>query len=92
MIVSSTLTPKGNPGNPEALRKFYARAKSNGELTLRKLSNKIAEGFTTESDTDVLAELNDRCHLLNGDFGSFQVDIAYIKSYRHPCGDKKAEQ
>jgi hypothetical protein len=48
MTVSFVLTSQGNPGNPEALRKFYAQAKSNGELTLRKLSKKIAESSTTE--------------------------------------------
>jgi hypothetical protein len=45
MAVSSTLIPKGNPGNPEALRKFYAQTKSNGELTLRKLSKEIENSF-----------------------------------------------
>jgi hypothetical protein len=66
MAVSYVL--KGNPGNLEAPKKFYTQAKSNGELTLRKLGKEIAEGYTTVSDTDVLAEFNDRCHLLNGDF------------------------
>jgi predicted histone-like DNA-binding protein len=86
MAVSYVITPKGNPGNLEAPKKFYAQAKSNGELTLRKLSKEIAEGSTTVSDTDVLAVLNDltkvlRRHLSNGeivrfgDFGSFQVAI-----------------
>jgi predicted histone-like DNA-binding protein len=86
MAVSYVLTPKGNPGNPEAPKKFYAQAKSSGELTLRKLSKEIAESSTTVSDTDVLAVLNDltkvlRRHLSNGeivrfgDFGSFQAAI-----------------
>jgi predicted histone-like DNA-binding protein len=86
MAVSYVLTSKGNPGNPEAPKKFYAQAKSSGELTLRKLSKEITESSTTVSDTDVLAVLNDltkvlRRHLSNGeivrfgDFGSFQVAI-----------------
>ncbi|MDR1983956.1 MAG: HU family DNA-binding protein [Prevotellaceae bacterium] len=86
MAVTYVLTQKGNPGNPEAPKKFYAQAKSSGEFTLRKLSKEIAEGSTTVSDTDVLAVLNDltkvlRRHLSNGeivrfgDFGSFQVAL-----------------
>ncbi len=86
MAVSYVLTQKGNPGNPDAPKKFYAQAKASGELTLRKLSKEIAEGSTTVSDTDVLAVLNDltkilRRHLDNGeivrfgDFGAFQVAI-----------------
>jgi hypothetical protein len=81
MTVSYTFTPKENPGNPEALRKFYAQAKSNGELTLRKLSKDISEGSTTVSNIDVLAVYNNltkmlRRYLSNGEivrFGSFQV-------------------
>ena len=87
MAVSYVLTPKGNPSNPDAPKKFYAQAKSSGELTFRKLSKEIAEGSTTVSDTDVLAVLNDlikilRRHLDNGeivrfgDFGTFQVAIS----------------
>jgi predicted histone-like DNA-binding protein len=86
MAVSYVLTQKGNPGNPEAPKKFYAQAKARSELTLRKLSKEIAEGSTTVSDTDVLAVLNDltkilKRHLDNGeivrfgDFGAFQVAI-----------------
>ena len=87
MAVTYVLTQKGNPGNPEAPKKFYAQAKASGELTLKKLSKEIAEGSTTVSDTDVLAVLNDltkllRRHLENGrivrfgDFGSFQITVS----------------
>ncbi|MDR2816765.1 MAG: HU family DNA-binding protein [Proteiniphilum sp.] len=86
MAVTYVLVERGNPGNPEAPKKFYAQSKSSGELTLRKLSKEIAEGSTTVSDTDVLAVLNDltkilRRHLGNGeivrfgDFGSFQIAL-----------------
>jgi predicted histone-like DNA-binding protein len=86
MAVTYVLTQKGNPGNSEAPKKFYAQAKSREELTFRKLSKEIAEGSTTVSDSDVLAVLNDltkvlKRHLSNGeivrfgDFGSFQVTI-----------------
>jgi predicted histone-like DNA-binding protein len=86
MAVKYTVTEKNNPLKPAEPKKWYATAKSAGELTLKKLSKEIAEGSTTVSDTDVLAVLNDltkilRRHLENGeivrfgDFGSFQVGI-----------------
>ncbi|MDR2815530.1 MAG: HU family DNA-binding protein [Proteiniphilum sp.] len=87
MAVTYVLSQKGNPGNSEAPKKFYAQAKAREELTFRKLSKEIAEGSTTVSDSDVLAVLNDlttvlKRHLSNGeivrfgDFGSFQVAIS----------------
>jgi predicted histone-like DNA-binding protein len=86
MAINYVVIPKGNPGNPDAPKKFHAQAKSTGGLTLRKLGREIAEGNTTVSDTDVLAVLNDltkvlRRHLENGEivrfgnFGTFQVAI-----------------
>ena len=87
MAVSYVVIPKRNPRNTEIPPKFYAQAKSRGELTFRKLSKEIAEGSTTVSDTDVLAVLNDltkilKRHLENGeivrfgDFGTFQIAIS----------------
>jgi predicted histone-like DNA-binding protein len=86
MSVTYVLTPKGNPGNPDAPKKFYAQAKASKTLTFRNLSKEIAEGSTTVSDTDVLAVLNDlikvlRRHLSEGeivrfgDFGTFQLAL-----------------
>jgi predicted histone-like DNA-binding protein len=86
MAVKYGLIQKGNPSNQDAPKKWYASAKSTGELTFKKLSKEISEGSTTVSDTDVLAVLNDltkilKRHLENGeivrfgDFGSFQVSI-----------------
>jgi predicted histone-like DNA-binding protein len=86
MAANYVIVQKGNPGDPDAPKRFYAQAKASGELTF-KLSKEIAEGSTTVSDTDVLAVLNDltkvlRCHLDNGeivrfgDFGTFQIAIA----------------
>ena len=86
MAVTYVLTQKGNPGNANAPKKFYAQAKAREELTFRKLSKEIAEGSTTVSDSDVLAVLNDltkvlKRHLENGeivrfgDFGSFQISL-----------------
>lgn len=47
MPVKYNLSEKGNPGNPAAPKKFYANAKSTGEVTFRSLSKEIAEGSTT---------------------------------------------
>ena len=87
MSVKYVLSQKSNPLNPKQEKKWYATAKSSGELTFRKLSKEIAEGSTTVSDTDVLAVLNDltkilKRHLENGeivrfgDFGAFQISIS----------------
>lgn len=87
MAVKYVLTQKGNPSKPEEPKKYYAQAKSSGEVTFKKLSKEIAEGSTTVSDTDVLAVLNDLTKLLNrhlsegrivrfGDFGTFQIGIS----------------
>lgn len=87
MAVSYVIVEKGNPQDRVAPKKFYAQAKSRGELTFKKLSKEIAEGSTTVSDSDVLAVLNDltkvlRRHLENGeivrfgDFGTFQIAIS----------------
>ncbi|TXF79428.1 HU family DNA-binding protein [Chryseobacterium sp.] len=87
MPVNFTLSQKGNPGNPTAPKKFYANAKSSGEVTFRGLSKEIAAGSTTVSDTDVLAVLNDLskalAHHLSegkivrfGSFGSFSLSLS----------------
>ncbi len=86
MAVKYVLTQKGNPGDPQAPKKFYAQAKASGEITLKKLSKEISENSSTVSDTDVLAVLNDLTKFLNrhlsegqivrfGDFGTFQISI-----------------
>lgn len=87
MPVKYKLSEKGNPGKPEAAKKFYANAKSTGEVTFRSLSKEIAGASTTVSDTDVMAVLNDLTKALSrhlaegrivrfGDFGSFQISIS----------------
>ena len=87
MSVKYVLIERGNPLKKDQQKKWYATAKSSGELTFRKLSKEISEGSTTVSDTDVLAVLNDltkilKRHLENGeivrfgDFGSFQITVS----------------
>lgn len=87
MAVKYTITQRPIPGNPAAQKKWYATAKSDGELTFRDLSKEIAQGSTTVSDTDVMAVLNDLIKVLGrnlangkivrfGNFGSFQLSIS----------------
>lgn len=87
MPVMYSLSEKGIPGNPTAPKKFYATAKSSGEVSFRSLSKEIAASSTTVSDTDVLAVLNDLSKALSrhlsegkivrfGDFGSFQISLS----------------
>jgi predicted histone-like DNA-binding protein len=86
MPVKYTLSLKGNPGNPDAPKKYYAQTKSTGDITLKEIGREIAENSTTVSDTDVLAVLNDLTKALNrhlkagkivrfSDFGTFQINI-----------------
>lgn len=86
MPVKYTLAEKHNPMNASAPKKWYATAKSDGEISFRDLSKEIAQGSTTVSDTDVMAVLNDLMkvlsrHLSNGkivrfgDFGSFGLTL-----------------
>lgn len=87
MPIPFTVIQKGNPSKPEEPKKFYASAKSSGEVTFRSLSKEISSSSTTVSDTDVLAVLNDLSKALAkhlsegkivrfGDFGSFQISIS----------------
>ncbi|MBW8360321.1 MAG: HU family DNA-binding protein [Weeksellaceae bacterium] len=86
MPVNYSLSEKGNPSNPNIPKKFYANAKSSGEVTFRSLSKEIAAGSTV-SDTDVLAVLNDLSKVLArhlsegkivrfGTFGSFSLSLS----------------
>lgn len=85
MAVTYKLVEKVNPGNLDAPRKWYAQAKSTGEITLRQLSRRIAE-MSTVSSTDVMAVLESLLQILPmeitdgnivrlGDFGSFCVKV-----------------
>lgn len=86
MSVKYTIVERGNPRNPSE-KKFYALAKSSGEITFKSLSQEIAGGSTTVSDTDVMAVLNELIKTLKkhlsegkivrlGDFGSFQISLS----------------
>ena len=86
MSVKYVVREKGNPSKPTDPKKWYATAKSSGEVSFRDLSKEISQGSTTVSDTDVLAVLNDLTKLLArhlsageivrfGDFGSFRISV-----------------
>jgi len=85
MAVRYGLSQKGNPMQPTAPKKWYANARSTGEVTLRALGKEITQRSTVnhadtlavlEALTQVLTEkLADGKIVRFGDFGSFQVSI-----------------
>ena len=106
MSVKYVVREKGNPSKPTDPKKWYATAKSSGEVTFKDISKEISQGSTTVSDTDVMAVLNDLTKLLArhlsageivrfGDFGSFQVSVksegAEIEEKFHSALIKKAK-
>ena len=85
MPINYVLVEKGKPSDPTIPKKYYAQVKSNGDITLRELSEKIAE-ISTLSSIDIIAVLEGLLkmipqELLNGnivklgDFGSFYTVI-----------------
>ena len=85
MAIQYTVNEKGNPLNPQQPKKWYANAKSSGDVTLRALGKEIAARSTVSpADTQaVLVALTEVLveHLAEGkivrlgDFGAFQVSI-----------------
>jgi len=86
MSVKYVLVERGNPMNVQAPKKFYAIAKSAGEITLKQLSKDISSRSTVNS-SDTLAVLDSLIQQLVkeleagrivrlGDFGSFQLSLS----------------
>ena len=85
MSVKFVISAKGNPLKPEEPKKWYAVAKSSGDVTLKALGKEITQRSTVnpadtaavlEALTQVLAErLSDGKIVRFGDFGSFQVTL-----------------
>ncbi len=86
MPVNYSVIPRANPQSPQAAKKFYAIAKSSGEVSLRELSNMISKRSTV-SNADVMAVLESLLEVLPeriaegdivrlGDFGSFNLTIS----------------
>jgi predicted histone-like DNA-binding protein len=85
MSVQYVLSQKGNPLKPEEAKKWYANAKSKGEITLKALGKEITQRSTV-NHADTLAVLEALTQVLTerlaegkivrfGDFGGFQVSI-----------------
>ena len=85
MAVQYVLAEKGNPIRPEDPKKWYACAKSTGDVTLRALGKEITQRSTV-NHADTLAVLEALTQVLSerlaegkivrfGDFGSFQVSL-----------------
>jgi len=86
MAVEYVIVARGNPANPTEPKKFYAHARSSGEVSIRELAKEIA-GMSTVSSIDTLAVLEALLQLLPkhiaegrivrlGDFGSFGLTIS----------------
>ena len=85
MPVKYNVSEKGNPLKPEQAKKWYANAKSAGDVTLRALGKEIAARSTVSPAdtqavlvalTEVLTEhLSDSKIVRLGDFGAFQVSV-----------------
>jgi predicted histone-like DNA-binding protein len=85
MSVKYILVERGNPGDPNAPKKFYPMAKSSGKTTLRQLSKKIAD-ISTVSSIDVMAVLEALLQVVPeelaegnivklGELGSFSIKV-----------------
>lgn len=86
MPINYVVTPRVNPKDLAAARKFYAIAKSTGEETVRQLATEIskrtnlssAEVFATiEAFIDLVPErLSEGKIVRLGDFGSFSISLS----------------
>lgn len=85
MPVKFSVVPKKNPRDQAAPAKYYANARSNGNVTLRQLAKQIAE-ISTVSTIDTIANLEALLQVIPnhiadgkivrlGDFGSFRLTI-----------------
>jgi predicted histone-like DNA-binding protein len=86
MAVKYSVIQRIKPGDPSAPRKFYAIAKSSGEVTLRELADQIAQ-ISTVSSIDTLAVLESLIEVMPaqlrdgkivklGDFGTFRLTLS----------------
>lgn len=95
MSVKYVVVEKHNPNDMQAPKKYYAIAKSAGEVSLKQLSKDISARSTVNS-SDTLAVLDSLIQQLVkeleegrivrlGDFGSFQLSLS---SEGAPAADK----
>lgn len=86
MPVQYVLIEKGNPSKPEEPKKYYAQAKSTGEITYKTLAKEIASKSSLNAGdvfnvlevlTQVLnREISDGRIVRLGDFGSLQLSLS----------------
>jgi predicted histone-like DNA-binding protein len=85
MSVKYTVIERGNPLQPQQPKKWYASAKSTGDITLKALSKEIAKRSTV-SPADTLAVLVALTEVFKegladskivrlGDLGAFQIGV-----------------
>lgn len=85
MALKYRLIQRGNPGNSEAPKKFYANAVTRGEITTRQLAQEIAS-ISTVSAVDIMAMIEALLQMIPkhiiegeivrlGEFGSFSISI-----------------
>jgi predicted histone-like DNA-binding protein len=81
MSVKYNIVERGNPGDPNAPKKFYPSLQSSGRVTLRQLAQEIAQ-ISTVSSVDTMAVLEAMLTVIPeklsegnivelGDFGNF---------------------
>ena len=86
MPITYVVTPRVNPKDLQAQRKFYAIAKSSGEYTPRQLANEISKR-TNLSTSEVFAAIEAFIDLIPelladgkivrlGEFGSFSISLS----------------
>lgn len=86
MPVQYVLIEKGNPSKPEEPKKYYAQAKSSGEITYKTLAKEIASRSSLNAGdvfnvlevlTQVMnREISDGRIIRLGDFGSLQLSLS----------------
>ncbi len=81
MSVKFNIVERGNPGNPQAPKKFYPSIQSSGRMTLRELAEHASQ-MSTLSTTDMMAAIESFLTIVPrelakgnivelGDFGNF---------------------
>jgi predicted histone-like DNA-binding protein len=85
MPIKYNLNEKGNPRDPDAPKKWYAQAKSDGDISLKALGKDISQRCTVNyADTLAVLEALSQALTKNldenrivrfGDFGSFRISI-----------------
>ena len=86
MAINYVLTPRVNPRDLEAQRKYYAMAKSTGEETIRQLATEISKRSllgapevyaVIEAFIDLIPDRLAEGRIVRlGEFGSFSVSIS----------------